>query len=130
MFMFCMCNSSFFETMDEAGRNSNIVCGGMVMEMVFLGGEEVFVKKIFVDLLIMKDLIYWFMMMCGKKSTMTTTRSFFYTYRVFVICMMEFLYGKMLRWCIVWLFLKDVVSKVLVFLFEDFDGKKVVVSGR
>ena len=129
-FTFCMCNPPFFETMDEAGRNPNTACGGTATEMVFPGGEEAFVKKIFADSLTMKDSIHWFTTMCGKKSTMTKTRSFLHTHRVPAIRTTELSHGKTSRWCIAWSFSKDAASKALVPLPEDPDGKKAAVSGR
>ena len=110
-FSFCMCNPPFFESMEEAGRNPQTAYGGTEAEMVFPGGEEAFVKKIFSDSLEMKHAIHWFTTMCGKKKTMTSMRTLLHALRVPAIRTTELVHGKTSRWCIAWSFSSDAASK-------------------
>lgn len=48
-FDFCMCNLFFFLSLEEVGVNFCMLCGGIEVEMVCLGGEEVFVVWIIED---------------------------------------------------------------------------------
>lgn len=49
VFDFCMCNPPFFETMEEAGLNPKMSCGGTPEEMVCCGGEHAFITRIIED---------------------------------------------------------------------------------
>lgn len=49
VFDFCMCNPPFFETMEEAGLNPKMSCGGTPAEMVCSGGEHAFISRIIED---------------------------------------------------------------------------------
>lgn len=110
-FSFCMCNPPFFNSMEEAGQNPNTACGGTEAEMVFPGGEEAFVKKMFTDSLEMKHAIHWFTTMCGKKKTMTSMRALMHALRVPAIRTTELVHGKTSRWCIAWSFSSDAAAK-------------------
>lgn len=49
VFDFCMCNPPFFLTMEEAGLNPKMSCGGTPAEMVCSGGELAFISQIIED---------------------------------------------------------------------------------
>ncbi|KAK1583863.1 hypothetical protein Q3G72_029890 [Acer saccharum] len=66
-FNFCMCNPPFFETMEEAGLNPKISCGGTPKEMVCLGGEKAFIPRIIEDSVALKQTFRWFTSMFGQK---------------------------------------------------------------
>jgi 23S rRNA (adenine1618-N6)-methyltransferase len=73
-FAFCMCNPPFFESMDEAELNPSTNFGGTPDEMCCEGGEEAFVQRIYTDSLVLRDRVYWYTTMCGKKDTMKRLR--------------------------------------------------------
>lgn len=56
-FDFCMCNPPFFETMEEAGLNPKMSCGGTQEEMVCCGGERAFITSIIEDSVKLKHAI-------------------------------------------------------------------------
>jgi hypothetical protein len=56
-FDFCMCNPPFFTSMAEANANPRTACGGTEAEMVYPGGEEVFVARMIEDSATLKHKI-------------------------------------------------------------------------
>lgn len=104
VFAFTMCNPPFFSTLDKAGLNPNTDHEGTAEEMVCPGGEEAFVRRMIYDSAALKDRVYWFSTMCGKKSTLKAARYQLQQCGAEVIRTTELMQGKTSRWCIAWSF--------------------------
>lgn len=110
-FTFSMCNPPFFETIEEAGRNPQTSFGGTEVEMVYPGGEWAFVSQMVEDSLSLKDKIYWFTTMVGKKKTLKQMRKLLHGISdVSALRTTEFVQGRTSRWGIAWSFMADPVE--------------------
>jgi 23S rRNA (adenine1618-N6)-methyltransferase len=110
-FTFSMCNPPFFETIEEAGRNPLTSFGGTEVEMVYPGGELGFVSQMVEDSLSLKDKIYWFTTMVGKKKTLKQLRKLLHGMSdVSALRTTEFVQGRTSRWGIAWSFMADPVE--------------------
>ena len=106
-FAFCMCNPPFFESMEEAELNPSTNFGGTPEEMCCEGGEEAFVKRIYDDSLVLRERVYWYTTMCGKKDTWKRLRRLLELRRVPAVRTTEFLQGNTTRWGVAWSFAKE-----------------------
>lgn len=111
-FSFSMCNPPFFETIEEAGLNPSTAFGGTEVEMVYPdGGEFGFVSQMVEDSLLLKDKIYWFTTMVGKKKTLKKVRKLLYDIEdISALRTTEFVQGQTSRWGIAWSFMADPVE--------------------
>ncbi|CAK9865043.1 unnamed protein product [Sphagnum jensenii] len=103
-FDFCMCNPPFFTSMAEANANPRTACGGTEAEMVYPGGEEVFVARMIEDSATLKHKIHWYTTMIGRKLSLKVLTAKLWTLGVAAVRTTEFVQGHTSRWGLAWSF--------------------------
>ena len=107
-FAFSMCNPPFFEDMRQASANPATAFGGTSEESVYPGGEESFVRNMVEDSKIVRNNVYWFSTMVGKKVTLKAVRKWLHADSdVRVVRTTEFFQGQTSRWGIAWSYVAD-----------------------
>ncbi|KAH8938986.1 hypothetical protein BDL97_15G013300 [Sphagnum fallax] len=103
-FDFCMCNPPFFTSMVEANANPRTACGGTEAEMVYPGGEEMFVARMIEDSATLKHKIHWYTTMIGRKLSLKVLTAKLWTLGVAAVRTTEFVQGHTSRWGLAWSF--------------------------
>lgn len=107
-FAFTMCNPPFFHHMSQAGANPGTAFGGTKEESVYPGGEESFVRNMVEDSKLLRNHVYWFSTMVGKKVTLKAVRKWLHSDpSMRVVRTTEFFQGQTSRWGIAWSFIAD-----------------------
>ncbi|KAG2378095.1 hypothetical protein C9374_008717 [Naegleria lovaniensis] len=122
---FTMCNPPFFDEDEPVNRNPKNDCRGNSNEMVTVGGEETFVKRMIEDSVFLMTHKHsmsifencWFSSMLGKKKTLQPLKEYIAqlnanemkllnSQRLIIFHTTEFVQGKTSRWGICWQFQK------------------------
>eukprot|EP00898_Chlorokybus_atmophyticus_P003318 jgi/Chlat1/3988/Chrsp26S03981 len=109
---FCMCNPPFFESFEEVGANPRTACGGSPAEMVTPGGEAAFVRRIIADSFVLRDRVWWYTSMLGRKATLLQLKKELHERKVPAVRVTEFSQGRTARWGLAWSFAPDVAADI------------------
>jgi len=101
---FTMCNPPFFAREDEAGQGRSGEYAGTPAEVACPGGEERFVRRMVADSFALRDRVWWFTTMVGKKATMRGLRQLLHALGVPVVRSTTFTQGQTERWGVAWSF--------------------------
>ncbi|KAG9288519.1 hypothetical protein G9A89_015725 [Geosiphon pyriformis] len=110
-FSFCMCNPPFYESQEqyeEALNSKEAEPSGILTatrgEIITIGGELNFIKRILQESLILKDKIGWYTSMMGRKETVNLIVAELKKNKIDNFAVTEFSQGQTRRWGVGWSF--------------------------
>lgn len=106
-----MCNPPFYasqaemdESLNAKAKPPNAVCHGSANEMICIGGEFSFIKRMINESIRMKEKVIWFTTLIGKLSDVEPIVEELQKQNVSHLQVTDFIQGKTKRWAVVWTF--------------------------
>ncbi|TFK45324.1 S-adenosyl-L-methionine dependent methyltransferase [Heliocybe sulcata] len=110
-FDFTMCNPPFYTSKAEVDASAeaklykpNAVCTGGDVEMITLGGESAFVKRMVDESLEIRGRCRWYTSMLGKLSSVAEVIQYLRQHEIDNYGVTEFVQGYTRRWAVIWSF--------------------------
>ncbi|KAK7030427.1 hypothetical protein VNI00_014171 [Paramarasmius palmivorus] len=122
-FTFTMCNPPFYGSAEEVAQSAevkefepNAICTGAPVEMITVGGESAFVRKMIHESKEASARCMWYTSMLGKLSSVGEVVEALKEYTIDNYAITEFVQGQTRRWAIGWSFteyrLPDAISRL------------------
>ncbi|KAI8978907.1 hypothetical protein BDB01DRAFT_852136 [Pilobolus umbonatus] len=117
-YAFSMCNPPFYSSVEEIEEclsfkesEPSATCQGSTNEMITVGGEYEFIKKMIIESMKLKTRIRWYTSMVGLKRSIRPLLRILKEHGINNYVVTELIQGRTVRWVIGWSFFPEKVIK-------------------